>query len=322
MSLTNAQYNQIMRVYDERQREDRRNLEIRRQAAFKKLPELKALEDFVRSESIKTFRLMRDGDKEKLKELKSSIEDVQKKKKDILRQNGVSEDYLEMRYVCRDCNDTGFINGKKCHCFKEMQMKFLYQQSNIDEIVKKENFDHFDINRYDSKTPLLKDGKTNRDYMKENYDFLMQWIKDFDEKKGSILFTGGTGTGKTFLINCIAKALMDSYHSIIYLTSTDFFDSMSKTMKKDDDDQEEIQEAIFDCDLLIIDDLGTELSNRYTTSKLFHVLNKRLVLHKSVIISTNLGLNMIRDLYTERVSSRIFSEYTIIPLYGNDQRLY
>lgn len=322
MSLTNAQYNQIMRVYDERQREDQRNLDIRRQAAFKKLPELKALEDFVRSESIKTFHLMREGEKEKLKELKSSIEEVQKKKKEILRRNGVSEDYLEMRYVCPDCRDTGFIRGKKCHCFKEMQMKFLYQQSNIDEIVKKENFDHFDINRYDSKTPILPDGRTNRDYMKENYEFLMQWIKDFDEKKGSILFTGGTGTGKTFLINCIAKALMDSYHSIIYLTSTDFFDSLSKSLKKDDEEQEDIEEAIFDCDLLIIDDLGTELSNRYTASKLFHVLNKRLVLHRSVIISTNLGLNNIRDLYSERVSSRIFSEYTIIPLYGNDQRLY
>ncbi|ETP71327.1 DNA replication protein [Lachnospiraceae bacterium JC7] len=322
MSLTNAQYNQIMRVYDERQMEDNRDLETRRRSVYQKLPELKALEDFVRSESMKTFRLMKEGRKEKLSELKASIEEVRRRKKELLLEHGLPEDYLELQYRCPDCKDTGFINGRKCHCFIEMQMKYLYQQSNIDKIVEKQNFDYFDINRYDDKVPILADGRTNRDYMKENYRFLLQWIRDFDKKGGSIMFTGSTGTGKTFLINCVAKALMDSFHSVIYLTSTDLFESFSRAMKKDDEDQQEIQDAILNCDLLVIDDLGTELNNSYTTSKLFYVLNQRMVFHKSVIISTNLSLNMIRDLYTERISSRIISDYYIIPLYGNDQRLY
>ncbi|SFG35165.1 ATP-binding protein [Oribacterium sp. WCC10] len=322
MSLTNAQFNQIMRVYDERQREDNRQLEDRRRMAYQKLPELKTLEDFVRSESLKTFRLMREGQKDKLSALKSVIEEVQKRKKEILIENGLPEDFLELRYSCPHCRDTGFINGKKCHCFIEMQMKYLYQQSNIDKIVKDQNFDHFDINRYDGVKPILADGRTNRDYMKENYEFLQQWIRDFDKYHGNIMFTGSTGTGKTFLMNCIAKALMDNYHSVIYLTSTDLFESFSKAMRNDDEEQQEIQDAILDCDLLVIDDLGTELNNSYTTSKLFYVLNQRMVFHKSVIISTNLSLNMIRDLYSERVCSRIISDYSIIPLYGNDQRLY
>ncbi len=322
MSLTNAQYNKIMRVYDERQMADNRDLESRRQMAYQKLPELNALEDFVRNESLKTLRLMRDGQKDKLAVLKSLISETTKRKKEILKQHGMPEDFLEMRYVCPDCHDTGFINGRKCHCFVEMQMKYLYQQSNIDKIVQKQNFDYFDLNRYDDRTPIFADGRTNRMYMSENRDFLLQWIRDFDQKHGNIMLTGNTGTGKTFLINCVAKALMDTYHSVIYLTSTDLFESFSKAMKNDDEDHQEMQEAILNCDLLVIDDLGTELNNSYTSSKLFYVLNQRMVFHKSVIISTNLSLNMIRDLYSERVSSRIISDYSIIPLYGNDQRLY
>ncbi len=322
MSLTNAQYNKIMRVYDERQMADNRDLDDRRKVAYQKLPELKALEDFVRNESLKTFRLMRDGQKDKLSLLRSVISETTKRKQEILREHGLPEDFLDMRYVCPDCHDTGFINGKKCHCFVEMQMKYLYQQSNIDKIVQKQNFDYFDLNRYDGREPIFPDGRTNRQYMAENRDFLLQWIRDFDKNHGNILLTGNTGTGKTFLINCVAKALMDSYHSVIYLTSTDLFESFSKAMRSDDEDQQEMQAAILNCDLLVIDDLGTELNNSYTSSKLFYVLNQRMVFHKSVIISTNLTLNMIRDLYSERVSSRIISDYSIIPLYGNDQRLY
>lgn len=322
MSLTNAQYNKIMRVYDERRMNNTRELERRRKIVYQKLPELITLEDFVRNESLKTFRLMRDGQKEKISVLKTVIAEVSRRKKEILLKHGLPEDYLEMRYSCPDCHDTGFVDGEKCHCFIEMQMKFLYQQSNIDKIVREQNFDYFDLNRYDDRQPILADGRTNRKYMEENREFLFQWIRDFDKKHGNILFTGSTGTGKTFLINCIAKALMDSYHSVIYLTSTDLFESFSKAMRNDDEDQQDIQDAILNCDLLVIDDLGTELSNSYTTSKLFYVLNQRMVFHKSVIISTNLSLNMIRDLYSERISSRIISDYYIIPLYGNDQRLY
>ncbi|MBE6003547.1 MAG: AAA family ATPase [Lachnospiraceae bacterium] len=322
MSLTNAQYNQIMRVYDERRMEDSRNLERRRKDACDRIPELKALEEQVRSESLETLRLMKEGRKEKLKELKASIEKIRGRKRELLLKSGLPEDYLEPGYICPDCKDTGFINGKKCHCFIEMQMKYLYQQSNIDKIVEKQNFDYFDLNRYDDNVPILSDGRTNRDYMAANLRFLKQWVRDFDKKGGSLMFTGNTGTGKTFLINCVAKALMDSFHSVIYLTSTDLFESFSRSMKKDDEEQQEIQDAILNCDLLVIDDLGTELNNSYTTSKLFYVLNQRMVFRKSVIISTNLSLNMIRDTYTERISSRIISDYSIIPLYGNDQRLY
>jgi len=322
MSLTNAQYNKIMRVYDERQMADNRDLDDRRKLAYQKLPELKSLEDFVRNESLKTFRLMRDGQKDKLSLLRSVISETIKRKQEILREHGLPEDFLDMRYVCPDCHDTGFINGKKCHCFVEMQMKYLYQQSNIDKIVQKQNFDYFDLNRYDGREPIFPDGRTNRQYMAENRDFLLQWVRDFDKNHGNIMLTGSTGTGKTFLINCVAKALMDSYHSVIYLTSTDLFESFSKAMRSDGEDQQEMQDAILNCDLLVIDDLGTELNNSYTSSKLFYVLNQRMVFHKSVIISTNLTLNMIRDLYSERVSSRIISDYSIIPLYGNDQRLY
>ncbi|HBP24261.1 MAG TPA: DNA replication protein DnaC [Oribacterium sp.] len=322
MALTNAQYNQIMHVYDVRRMRDAAELEARKKDAYEKLPALKTLEASVRTEAAKTLQLMREGRKEELQHLKARIAEIGEEKRALLRAQGLPEDYLEPQYTCRDCKDTGFIHGEKCHCFKEMQMRFIYQQSHLDTIVRTQNFHYFDLQRFDDTIPVDgAGGRTNRQYMAEVRNMLYRWTQHFDAQHGNVILMGNPGTGKTFLINCVAKALMDSYHSVIYLTSTDLFESFSKAMRHMDAEQEETEEAIMNCDLLVIDDLGTEMNNSYTTSRLFYVLNQRMVLHKSVMISTNLNFRAMQDRYSDRIVSRIMAGYEIIPLYGVDQRL-
>lgn len=321
MALTNAQYNKILQVYNDRQLKDYRDQQARIRDAYQRIPELERLDDEISTESVLAAEALGHGNREPLKNLREKIRGISLRKKELLKANGLPEDYLELRYECSDCRDTGFMDGKKCHCFRAMQMKLLYQQSNVDQIVKVQNFEHFDLSVFDNITPMPSaGGRTNREYMRGIRDDLMNWVRDFDKNHGSMILMGNPGTGKTFLVNCISKAMMDSGYSVIYYTSSDFFESLSRTMAGGDQARE-INDAILNCDLLIIDDLGTELGNSFTTSKLFYVINQRMVFKKSVIISTNLTFRRMKDIYGDRIVSRIMADYEILPLYGRDQRL-
>jgi DNA replication protein DnaC len=153
------------------------------------------------------------------------------------------------------------------------------------------------------------------------FDSAQNFVQHFGENGGNLLLYGDTGTGKTFLSNCIAKDLLDRGFSVIYFTAFQLFDIFEKEVFHKDSDAIEMHQQIFSCDLLIIDDLGTEFANSFTTSQLFLCLNERLLHNKSTVISTNLSMKQIRDLYSERTSSRIISSYTPIKFFGNDIRI-
>jgi DNA replication protein DnaC len=201
-------------------------------------------------------------------------------------------------------------------------MKLLYAQSNLERVLEQENFDHLTFQYYDNSQIIPEIGMTNADYMRRVVKSCMEFAQNFDSHQDNLLFTGSTGVGKTFLTNCIARKLMDTYHSVIYFSASDLFEVFSRN-KFDYDQAEEMKDTyryILDCDLLIIDDLGTELNNSFTSSQLFYCINERMNMNRSTIISTNLSLTQLRDSYTDRVTSRIM-RYRIIPLYGRDIRL-
>lgn len=322
MALSNAQYDAIMRVYGQRQMDNYHRHEEAVRKAYAQLPELKALDEQIAKASVSAAQRLIAGERGATAELRAFIAQQSSRKRALLSGAGLGEDFMDMKYHCPDCRDTGFVDGEKCHCFKAMQMKLLYAQSNIDQIVKRENFASFRPEIFDNRQPIeAAGGMTNRAYMLKLKRELELWVKNFDKNHGNIIFMGQAGVGKTFLSNCLAKALMDSYHSVVYLTSTDLFESFSKSNFQEESEQRDMNDALLNCDLLIIDDLGTELTNSFTTSKLFYVINHRLSYQKSVIISTNLSFKGLRDTYSERIVSRIMSDYDIIPLYGKDQRL-
>ena len=323
MALSNSQYDAIMREYGRQQIENHHKLEERRQEIYARLPVVRQLEAEIAERSVACAKKLLEGDKSVLDRLKADLKDLREQKSLIIRAAGYPDDYLELHYRCPDCRDTGLIDGRKCHCFLQAQMKLLHAQSNLEDVLERENFNALSYEYYDDTEILPQLGITNAAYMRRVVAGCREFVRDFDKKHDNLLFTGSTGVGKTFLTNCIARELMDDFHSVIYLTASDLFDVFSRN-KFDYDNAEDMKDMyrfILDCDLLIIDDLGTELNNSFTSSQLFYCINERMNMSRSTIISTNLTLARLRDSYTDRVTSRIMSGYRIIPLYGGDIRL-
>ena len=323
MALSNSQYDAIMREYGRQQMENQHRLEARKNEIYQEIPAIRELEAEIAGRSVAGAKRLLGGDTGVLSQLKEELADLREQKALLIRAKGYPDDYLELHYRCPDCKDTGWRDGRKCHCFLKAQMKLLYAQSNLDQVLDQENFGNLSYAYYDDQEILPEIGLTNADYMRRVVRGCMDFAADFDRKKENLLFTGSTGVGKTFLTNCIARALMDSGHSVIYLSAGDLFEVFSRN-KFDYDTPEDMRDTyryILDCDLLIIDDLGTELNNSFTSSQLFYCINERMNMSRSTIISTNLTLARLRDSYTDRVTSRIMSGYRIIPLYGGDIRL-
>lgn len=321
MPLSNSQYDEILRTYDARQLHNQRVLEKRTKEIYQKLPRLKEIDDAIAACSVAQARRLLDGDTKALSALHSEIASYRSEKAALLEAHGYPADYFTPSYTCPDCKDTGYIGTKRCHCFEQAAIDLVYTQSNLKEILEKENFRTFSFDYYSDSdihpATGLSSLATARDAVAKCHAF----IDHFDSSFSNLYFYGDTGIGKTFLSNCVAKELMDRGYSVIYFTAFQLFDILSKGIFKKDEDAIKTHQNIFDCDLLIIDDLGTELTNSFTTSQLFLCLNERILRKKSTIISTNLGMNQLADIYSERVLSRISSNYTLIKLFGADIRI-
>lgn len=322
MGLSNSQYNAIMRIYNQKQFRNKHDQDGRIQEVYEALPAIQELEASIGSKAVACARRLLEGDEKALADLREEIEDLKEQRQILLKTRGFSEDYMNMRYTCSDCQDTGYQDGKKCHCFRQEEIKLLYAQSNLDQIIQKENFSTFSDRFFDKQQIVPEIGMTVWQYMLEIKSLCVQYIEQFPKRKGNILFQGDTGVGKTFLTNCIARELIDQYYSVIYLSATDLFHIFEQyTFERgSEDNRRDMYQHILECDLLIIDDLGTELNNSFVSSQFFYCINERLLRKNGTIISTNLDMSRIRDTYTERVASRIISEYMVTPLYGSDIR--
>ena len=322
MPLTNTQYDQIMRGYQDRQLKRQQLIDTRREEIAAKIPKITELDAQIASLSVRRARQLLDGDASALTDLHDQIQTLSARKQECLQNAGYPADYFQPPYTCPDCHDTGFIGDEKCHCFKQAMVDLLYRQSNIHEVLERENFDTFDIRYYsDAKNRNL--GISPRENMQAVLNTCHDFIDHFDEQARNLLFYGDTGVGKTFLTNCVARELLNTSHTVIYLTAFHLVDILqNNTFGNDDmdDSDENMFHYILDCDLLIIDDLGTELNNAFVTSQLFLCINERLLARKSTIISTNLSLQEFRNTYSERIFSRIIENYSWQKIYGDDIR--
>lgn len=323
MNLKNSQYQAIMRQYDLRQLHHRHLQTLRYQEITDKIPAYSQLEEEIAGLYAARARSAVLGQTEASEDACRRLQELQDRQRLLLVQAGYPADYLAMTYTCPDCHDTGFIGNEKCHCFKQAMVDLLYSQSNIHEVLKKENFDTFDIRYYsDKKDRRL--GISPRENMQSIVSTCQDFIRHFDEQARNLLFYGDTGVGKTFLTNCIARELLNTSHTVIYLTAFHLVDILqNNTFGSDDmdDSGENMFSYILDCDLLIIDDLGTELNNSFVTSQLFLCINERLLARKSTIISTNLSLDELQNEYSERIFSRLVSNYEIMLILGDDIRI-
>ena len=323
MALSNSQYNAVMREYERQQIAGRHDRERRVNEVYAKVPQIEELDKTISTRAADCARRVLDGDTGARLRLKEELADLREQKLLLLKAAGFPEDYMEMRYRCPDCRDTGYCGGRRCHCFERARIRILYAQSNIQDVLMRENFDTFSYAYFDDRKTLPGIGMTELAYMKLVVKRCRDFALGFPAQGRNILFTGSTGVGKTFLTNCIAKELIDRYVSVIYLSSHDLIEIFSRYRfsREAEEDVEETYRHILECEMLIIDDLGTEVNNTFVSSQLFYCINERINREKGTIISTNLSMDMLRDTYSDRITSRIMSHYMTIPLYGGDIRM-
>ena len=319
MALSNSQYDHLMRTYEQKQLDNEFQLRKRYEKAYALIPELEEMDHSISSLSVKKARLLLDGDQTALSSLKSEIEELSARKPALLKSHGLPANYLEMHYQCPDCKDTGYIEGdnglrKKCHCFHQQELDILYEQSHIRDMIASENFSNLSYEYYQG------DDLT---HFRKCVDVCRNFVQNFKQDYHNLFFYGTVGTGKSFLSGCIASELLQTGHSVIYFSASGLFDTLAR-YAFDSRAKEALSgfyEDLYNCDLLIIDDLGTEMTNTFVASQLFSCLNERHLRKNATIISTNLSLEELRDRYSDRVFSRITSHYDLCKLTGPDIRM-
>lgn len=322
MGLTNSQYDAIMRIYSRLQLENARTAAARREEAYDRIPALRKLDLTVSEAAALAAREALEGSEEASASFRSRLDQIRRKREALLTGNGYPADYLDPPCRCPDCHDTGFLpDGTQCHCFRQAAIDLLYSQSGMREILQKENFDTFSLDYYPSDIRHPVTGKTSRQNMEDILSGCRRFIEDFDKESQNLFFYGDTGLGKTFLSHCIAKELIETSHSVMYFTAFDLFEQLAKDSFSKASEAAGTFDFITECDLLIIDDLGTELTNAFVSSRLFLLLNERLRSGKSIIISTNLPLAKFAEVYSERIFSRITSGFLLMNFFGSDIRI-
>lgn len=315
MALNNSQYDTMIRSYEEKQNKSRHLLEERTAYVYSHVEGYEALCDSISSISVAQGKKLLSGDEGALSVLRARLKDLTAKKAQLLLEAGFPEDYLTPVYSCNDCKDTGYVNGKKCHCFKQAVIELLYEQSGIRTMLAAENFSTLSYEFYEGE---------DLERFKSAVETSKKFIKNFNSGYHNLFFYGTVGTGKSFLSGCVAKELIENGHSVIYFSASGLFDTLSKYKfdYKNTENLHKIYEDLFQCDLLIIDDLGTEYTNNIINSELFSMINERHLQKRSTVISTNLSLEDFRNRYSDRIFSRITSNYDICKLTGPDIRMY
>lgn len=316
MNLSASHYDSIMREYDDQRLKNMHELNERTLEVYEKFPLIRQIDEQISDLAEKFASGFTREEPMTFKEYRKELDDLRMEKEALMKCYHIRPETLKMQYRCPDCQDTGYIGNEKCHCFRQRIIDEMYQQSNLREILKAENFSTLSYKYYD---------KENLEQMRTTVETCKKFAENFDKSFENILLCGTVGIGKTFLSNCIAKDVLDQGHSVLYLSAFQLFDLMAKNSFSGNGPKEESivkqYPHIFDSDLLIIDDLGTELVNSFTVAGFFLVINERILRKKSTLISTNLSPEEILTTYTDRTASRIISNYTMLKLSGSDIRL-
>ncbi len=237
----------------------------------------------------------------------------------LMASAGYPSDYTEPHYECKACNDSGFVDCKMCACMRRRIIEETYAASGISDLLRTQTFDNFDLSYY-----------TDDPNAHKRMTQILARMKRFSEtfrpgESESIVLFGGTGLGKTHLSSAVAGAVIEQGHDVCYVSAvslvSDFeFNRFGNRSAGASGDEDNNTDRYYDSDLLIIDDLGTEVSNQFTTSVLYDLINTRLCRHRSTVISTNLTQDDFRRRYWDRITSRVLGEYTVLPFLGKDIR--
>ena len=229
------------------------------------------------------------------------------------------EGYLDDSPICDICGGSGYVGSNMCECLRE-----LCRQEQKKELtflnVGREAFDQFRLDYYPNRLDPQW-GVSIRTIMEKTFNTCRKYALSFNEKSGNLLFSGDTGLGKTFLSACIARAVADRGYSVVYESAGHLFANLERAKFDNDEAAKEDCRKYNACDLLIIDDLGTEMPSQFVTAALYALVNDRLLAGKAMIISTNLNTEDMTRRYNPQIASRLRGSFTRVTFVGDDIRL-
>ena len=319
MGYNQANYTRIRKEYETKYLRAREDAERRRAGALRAIPELAEIDRALGQTGLMILGAALAGEDPdaSIQAVRNQNETLQKQKRALLMARGFPADYTEVRYECPICQDEGFHNFKICACMKKKLVEAAYESSGMAELLRVQSFENFDLSYY------AEDAQTAA-HMKRVFDICLAYAQNFDPAGcANLLLMGGTGLGKTHLSTAIARRVIDAGHDVFYATSGNLISDfeIQKFGHSTGGETGLGTSQYFDCDLLIVDDLGTEIINQFTATVLYNIINTRISRRKSTIINTNFSRDELRAKYADRITSRLFGEYRVIPFVGKDVRM-
>lgn len=301
---------------------DRESENLRHLAeAYKRVPRLKDIDLQLRRTMAKAAQavFVQGGDVQKaMEQAKNENLSLQMERRELIAAN-FEPGYLDDTPVCEHCGGTGYVGSTMCECLTE-----LCRQEQKRELtflnVGKESFEQFRLEYYPDRIDP-RQGVNIRAVMEKTFQICRRYAMEFTERSENLLFSGGTGLGKTFLSACIARAVADRGYSVCYETASHLFTKLERAKFNGDEEARKDSEKYTACDLLIVDDLGTEMGGQFTTSALYSLINDRILSGKATIISTNMNSEDLEKRYSAAIASRLRGNYRRIAFMGEDIRL-
>ena len=301
---------------EDRERKNREHLRI----AYEQAPRLREIDRQLRLTMAKAAQaVFAGGDAERLMaQAKEENQELQREREWIL-DTTFEEGFLDETPICPTCSGTGYVGSTMCECLLE-----LCRQEQKKELTflsaGRESFDQFRLDYYPDRVDP-KTGFSPRAVMERTYQVCRRYAFSFSMKSGNLLFSGNTGLGKTFLSACIARTVADSGYSVVYESAGHLFQTLEKARFESNEENRAAAAKYNGCDLLIVDDLGTELPGQFVTAALYSLVNDRLLEGKPTIISTNLTEDDFVRRYNPQIASRLRGSYRKVAFVGEDIRL-
>lgn len=320
----NGIYEKAAAIIDDRKEKRRRELDRRRREVFAVAPRIQEIEENLDRFGIRMLNLIASGECDSEKATSSIIAENKafiKERDRLLCEAGFDSNYLDVPPYCTKCDDNGFVEGKLCSCLQSEITQLALREANLSENLAGHTFENFKLTYYsDEYVPEY--GCSPRENMKAILNDCKAFVENFDKSDENLLFCGSCGLGKTFLSSAIANELIKRGKDVLYISSNALFPILEDMHfgRQVEESAQYIVKKIGECELLILDDLGSEFVTQFTCAELFRIINTRLNTGGKMIISTNLNRNMLQNTYNERIASRITGGFSMLEFLGEDIR--
>ena len=321
MAYKKSVYIKAKQLLDNRRLNAELQQQLRHSEIMEKFPELQKIENEMAAHGAAVIKAVGMGGDvaSYIRELSVKNLAAQDKRKALLKKGGYSEDYLDVKYHCDICKDTGSHEGLYCSCYKKLIRETAREQLGENSPIKKCTFHNFRTDLYpDIIDPEL--GVNQRQFMQKVFEFCKNYAENFTLKSQSLIMMGKTGLGKTHLSLAIANKVIEKGYDVYYDSIQSIMDKLERERFGRIGSDESIRDDIMNCELLIIDDLGVEFSTQFTVSELHNIINTRMLHSLPTIISTNIDTENIQQIYSQRIASRLFGHYKLISFCGKDIR--